>query len=422
MNSAKRRFSMYLISIAIIFAVVFAVLSGGYLKTSVAFADPEAVADGGQAGETAESVAEPTANNKVIEITSEALQSDEGKDVKDIFNYSKAEGGSLTLVSDNVTITFDEEAVNKIAGQDVRLRVTVLTENLEVYNVKDARFAVDIALIGIGFEGGNIKVSVPVSNKVEDANTIKVYYVNGEEITDMNAKYEDSCATFETNHFSLFVIVYPEEVKAGFNGFTTEVMIAIGATAFLVVTIILIICIAHANKKKPATNNGPAVFMPIGVPVNNGVPINNASSQGAAPVAFAAQHEQEAVPLEDENCELLSDALVEAIREENAKVSATDDLYGKVMTHIKALEGVNIKETKKECEVSCKDTVLVRFVRKYGEAYALFNSGDNGFQFFAPGFKKALSVLKIKDVDSVNRIVATVDNKYYKSLSGQNGK
>lgn len=369
---AQRTLILKAIIIATISAVVFGILFifGG----ACAYAS------------SAEATAEASVKERIIEISSDSLESDEGKDVRDIFIFMKYEGGSLVLVSDKMTITFDEETVNKIAGQDVSLRLTELTDNLSVYNVENAQIAFDISLLGVGIEGGNIKISIPIKDEILDPNEVKVYYVNGEENTDMHATYADGNVTFETSHFSLFVVSY-EKPYSPFAWVTTEIIVGIATGILFLIIVILFIALKSQKPKRE----------------------NSVSSVDITP-------RQTAQTIANEPSDVISEKGV-AYNENFAAAQNKPTFYDEIKAHVYALEGVEVNETESSYEAVFKRNALVKLVFEADGNYAVFNLTDKERRDLPVGVKESTSVLKVKDEAAVTRIIGIIDKKYYKSLS-----
>ena len=130
------------------------------------------------------------------------------KDVKALFEQAKAGNGKVEVTVGTMKITFNEGAVNAIGGKTVSLTANVLTENLEIAG---AQLVVELTLAGSTFESGKATISVPFTTVIPEGKIAKVYYVNGNEKVDMGATFKDGKATFETNHFSKFAVVYEDK-------------------------------------------------------------------------------------------------------------------------------------------------------------------------------------------------------------------
>ncbi|MBQ9416179.1 MAG: hypothetical protein IJU20_04990 [Clostridia bacterium] len=136
------------------------------------------------------------------------LATEDGKDVRYIFDLAAENDAAITFDTGKVVITFDKAAVKEIAGQDVRLKVQIVTDNLAVYNISNAQMALMLSLGGVTFSEGKATVRIDAALSDEEIPGVKVYYVNGSEKTDMGAVYEEEMIAFETNHFSTYVVAY----------------------------------------------------------------------------------------------------------------------------------------------------------------------------------------------------------------------
>jgi uncharacterized repeat protein (TIGR02543 family) len=166
--------------------------------------------------------------------------------VTETFNTAKTNGGDveITVSTENagsMTISFDNAAVNSIAGNDVTLEATVKKNSSEV---ADAELVIEVSLKGATFADGKAKVTVPFSQDVPEGKTLKVYFINGNERQDMNATLVDGKVVFETNHFSTYAVVFEDAPSSSSNGggfpiwiifVIIAVVAAAGAGAFFVI-------------------------------------------------------------------------------------------------------------------------------------------------------------------------------------------
>ena len=169
------------------------------------------------------------------------------KDVANLFAQAKAANGKVEVTVGTMKITFNEGAVNAIGGNAASLTANVLTENLDIAG---AQLVVEVTLTGATFANGKATIVVPFTTAVPEGKVAKVYYVNGNERVDMNATFADGKASFETNHFSKFAIVFddipspqPENpdqpAKKGLSGgaiagIVIAIIVALGAAGFCV--------------------------------------------------------------------------------------------------------------------------------------------------------------------------------------------
>lgn len=106
-----------------------------------------------------------------------------------------------TTLTDNKTGVSVSGAIPKGA----ELLVTIDTENSTA-----SRLYFDISLVKDGQKcqpEGKVTVKIPVPEEMRDiAETLKVYHFADEKYTNMNARLEDGCLVFETDHFSVYVV------------------------------------------------------------------------------------------------------------------------------------------------------------------------------------------------------------------------
>ncbi|MBQ7712872.1 MAG: hypothetical protein IJT69_03540, partial [Clostridia bacterium] len=141
----------------------------------------------------------------VYEATATAGQA---KDVETLFEQAKADNGKVELTVGTLVITFNADAVNAIGGNAASLTANVITSG---FDIEGAQLIVEVNFTGSAFANGRATISVPFTTAVPEGKVAKVYYVNGNEKTDMNAVFADGKVTFDTNHFSRFAVVFENE-------------------------------------------------------------------------------------------------------------------------------------------------------------------------------------------------------------------
>ena len=179
----------------------------------------------------------PTNNNYTISQDLEGVYTEEGKDVKYIFDLANANDSSVTFEIDNIEIVFDVDAVKNIAlNIIVNLKMGIQTQNLDGFNIENAQMLLTLSLGGATFSSG--KAIVTISNvQIEKNGEIKVYYLNGNNREDMGATYSSGNVTFETTHFSDYVVAYTLPKAGGDFPILIVIIIAVviggGLCAFL---------------------------------------------------------------------------------------------------------------------------------------------------------------------------------------------
>ena len=167
----------------------------------------------------------PVTNNTGEKVYNEII-TEEPKDVTELFAQAKAEAGSVEVKKDELTISFNNDAVNAIGDANVKISAKVSTENLKVEN---AQMVLDVTLTGATFEKGKAIVNIPFNKEVPAGKVAKVYYIADDGTrTDMNATFENGKATFVTNHFSTYAIIFEDVVTTGMPGWGIALII-IGA-------------------------------------------------------------------------------------------------------------------------------------------------------------------------------------------------
>ena len=112
------------------------------------------------------------------------------------------------------TVITDKDTNVSVEGK-IAVGVELNVENADTV-VKNAVAAYNITLMKDGEAvqpDGSVTVKLPVPDGV-DGSKCKVYNIDGDNKTDMNAVFTDGFLVFETDHFSVYAVVNPEEVPA----------------------------------------------------------------------------------------------------------------------------------------------------------------------------------------------------------------
>ena len=158
---------------------------------------------------------------KIVEsnkkIDDEAAKSEEGVSIKNAIQNvlsASADASEAKLkveIGEKAAVTFDKAALQKLAENgDVKISYSeTKAEDITDKDLKGAALVIEISLSGASFEGGKATIVAAFENKAPGGKKAVVYYVdaNGKK-TDMKAVFADGTVSFETTHFSTYVVEY----------------------------------------------------------------------------------------------------------------------------------------------------------------------------------------------------------------------
>ena len=171
--------------------------------------------------------------------------------VIEIFASAKALNGVVKIKVEEMTLTFDQKAVAQIGGKDVTLSANLITSDFDVQGFDDICVVIEVSLEGSTFENGNVKITLDKEIEIPDGKELKVYYVNGENKTEMNCVYEKGVLSFDTNHFSSFAAVLESVKLTGEKkGLSGGAIAGIVIGAVVLVGGIAVLCFFLLRKKK----------------------------------------------------------------------------------------------------------------------------------------------------------------------------
>ena len=163
------------------------------------------------------------AGEKVVEntekISEEAAKSSEGVNITNMIQNvinAAADAPVVTLefaIGEDATVAFDKAALVKLAQNgDVKITYTeTKAEDIDTgkKEFKNAQLVIEISLAGASFDGGKATISTAFENKAPGGKKAVLYFVdeNGKK-TDMKATFADGTVTFETGHFSTYIVEY----------------------------------------------------------------------------------------------------------------------------------------------------------------------------------------------------------------------
>ena len=181
---------------------------------------------------------ETGAKDYAKEISDKDAASDTGVNVTDLFK--KADSEKTDDVESEVTITiksgegeeaktgtivFDKAAIAQLAGAaDVALKINVTSDVEEIAEIvavketlKGAEMVINVSLGDVTFESGKATLTFDFDKQAPKGMIGKVYYVDADgNKTDMKATFANGKVTFETTHFSDYIVVF--EKAPGLSG------------------------------------------------------------------------------------------------------------------------------------------------------------------------------------------------------------
>jgi len=181
----------------------------------------------------------------------------EGASMTEIFKNAQAdesESKEISATIDAANIVFNEAAIEEISTADeVKLKFNVVyvedSEDIEIAALQGAEVIIKVSLSeGITFESGKATITIDLKKEVPDKKIVKVYYVDADgSRTDMNATFADGKVTFETNHFSDYIVVFEKKGLSG--GAIAGIVIGSIFGLLIVAFIILFILYKRDNGK-----------------------------------------------------------------------------------------------------------------------------------------------------------------------------
>jgi|GEM_PF-4465840 len=186
-----------------------------------------------------------------VEVFEQTLTIGTKSTVIEIFTSAKALNGVVKIKVEEMTFTFDQKAVAQIGGKDVTLSANLITSDFDVQGFDEICLVIEVSLEGSTFENGNVKITLDKEIEIPDGKELKVYYVNGENKTEMNCVYEKGVLSFDTNHFSSFAAVLESvELTGEKKGLSGGAIAGIVIGAVVLVGGIAVLCFFLLRKKK----------------------------------------------------------------------------------------------------------------------------------------------------------------------------
>ena len=145
-----------------------------------------------------------------VEVYDSTFAQGQANNVAGIFALAKAANGRVKLTVGDLKLEFNTSAVSAIGGSAASITANVLEENFGIEGLAGIQSVIEITFTGATFINGSVHIELPFATAVPNGKVAKVYYVNGNEKTDMNAVFTDGKVTFDTTHFSAFAVVFED--------------------------------------------------------------------------------------------------------------------------------------------------------------------------------------------------------------------
>lgn len=132
-----------------------------------------------------------------------------GYDATDIFKDARANNKTVSFVLTDGKVAFDKKATKEIGGSRVTFKFKVETEDEAILGTSKLRL--DVELLGSEFSTGKATVTINHRLDIPTWATPVLYYKNGDDYEKVDATFTSSTITFETNHFSTYVVMLEGE-------------------------------------------------------------------------------------------------------------------------------------------------------------------------------------------------------------------
>lgn len=140
-------------------------------------------------------------------VATSTASSTAGYETSALFFDARDRGKEVRIIISDTTITFSKEAAIQLSGKFTYIHFS------SEKNKDDYALVLDIALNDnkgkdFSFDRGIATISTYFNNKAKEDEVAKLYYLDGEELKEVNATFENNYLTFTTTHFSTFVVKY----------------------------------------------------------------------------------------------------------------------------------------------------------------------------------------------------------------------
>lgn len=161
---------------------------------------------------------------------------------EDVISSMRYYSGGTFLLS-GLSITFDSDATNGLTAD----------QTLKVYNKSTSSLSdsarsklgdAEVYEISFGtndsaFSAGTATITIPVTlSRGQSGSDVKVFYVDGDDVSEVPCTFEDGKVSFETNHFSVYAVQLPNS-SSNLLGLLQDNVVLIGILVIAIIGMLL---------------------------------------------------------------------------------------------------------------------------------------------------------------------------------------
>ena len=187
-------------------------------------------------------IVEEQTDNYSINISIDKIEI--GINIIDVFKEASENEKSVSINIGLTNVTFDVEASRQLSTNE-NSKFSVTYGNKDEY--ENCLMVLNLLLDNLPFNNGKAKIEQSLNNfEIPENKIVKIYYLNGNEKIDMKANYSHNKVSFETNHFSTYLVVLEDKP------ITNTALIITLTVSIPLVTIALLFVIykMHSKNKK----------------------------------------------------------------------------------------------------------------------------------------------------------------------------
>ena len=334
----------------------------------------------------------PSDNDNVI---SNYDVKEDGNDITDVINQAKEEDKGAVIKVGDTELTIDADTANKL---DTNTPITLLILTGKEYasgNVDKANLANQKLVLEISLEGqalnGKAKIKVPVNFEVKENEEVHVYYVDQNGNTeDMHATYSNGIVSFETTHFSTYVLTL-EPTNQGGNSGENNPEEGKKNNSWIIILIVVLVVLLSAGivlffilKKKKGNDD---------------------------------KHDDSNNDNNNQNVEEQKQGVIfnekKSLNEEYALLSKEDrKLFDLLKANVLNKENVRTTEAIDSYTAYIGKEKLVRLKIKKGDILVEFFSNDKDLKDIVGSSKESSTIVKIKSEEDLNKAIDAISYKY----------